>query len=66
MIVRHTAAHEAARSAPPAKIGFGLGDAVALVAQPIARAVDAVAGTDLKNCVRCNQRQRDWNAKLHL
>lgn len=31
----------------------GAGDAVALVAKPIARAVDAIAGTDLTNCPPC-------------
>lgn len=32
---------------------FGLGDAVAAVAQPIARAVDVVASTGLANCAGC-------------
>lgn len=31
----------------------GAGDAVALVAQPVARAIDKVAGTDLANCKPC-------------
>lgn len=32
----------------------GLGDVVALVAQPIARAIDKVVGTDLKHCGGCH------------
>ncbi len=39
----------------------GLGDVVAAVAQPIARGIDAVAGTDLANCAGCGQRKKDWN-----
>jgi hypothetical protein len=31
---------------------MGLGDLVAKVAQPVARMIDAVAGTDLANCDR--------------
>lgn len=65
--VRHTREHEEAikRGLAPA-IGFGLGDAVALVAQPIARVVDAVAKTDLQNCGGCAERKARWNAALHL
>lgn len=40
---------------------FGLGDAVAVVAQPIARAIDAVAGTNLKGCGGCAQRRAALN-----
>lgn len=40
----------------------GLGDAVAVVAQPIARAVDAVLGTDLENCGGCRRRRAALNA----
>lgn len=39
----------------------GLGDAVARVAKPIARAVDAMAGTRLAGCRGCGRRQDDWN-----
>jgi hypothetical protein len=42
----------------------GLGDAVALVAQPIAAGIDAVFRTDLQNCSACDQRKQDWNRKF--
>ncbi len=32
---------------------LGLGDAVAAVAQPVAKAIDLVLGTDLQNCIGC-------------
>ena len=40
---------------PPrwAKAPLGLGDAVAMVSQPIARAIDGVAGTNLATCRPC-------------
>lgn len=40
---------------------FGLGDAVAVVAKPIARVIDAVAGTDLAHCGGCEKRRRALN-----
>jgi hypothetical protein len=40
---------------------FGLGDAVATVAQPIARAIDAVAGTKIAECGGCSQRRDALN-----
>lgn len=40
---------------------FGLGDLVATVAQPIARAIDAVAGTNIKGCGGCKKRQEALN-----
>ena len=39
----------------------GLGDAVASVAQPIAKAIDAVLGTNLKGCGGCQQRREALN-----
>jgi hypothetical protein len=42
----------------------GLGDAIALIAKPIARAVDRVAKTDLQNCNKCKQRQARLNAAV--
>ncbi len=42
----------------------GLGDRLARIAQPIARAIDAVAGTDLQNCNGCAQRQELLNQKF--
>lgn len=44
----------------------GLGDVVAAVAKPIARVIDAAAGTDLQNCGGCKQRQEDWNKAFPL
>jgi hypothetical protein len=52
----------AAKTSPPKFTG--LGDAFALVAQPIARAIDAVAGTDIANCTPCKKRRERWNAAL--
>jgi hypothetical protein len=40
---------------------MGLGDLVAKVAQPIAKAIDAVAGTNLKNCPGCARRRQALN-----
>ncbi|MBI5770848.1 MAG: hypothetical protein HZA93_23930 [Verrucomicrobia bacterium] len=40
---------------------LGLGDVVASVAQPIARAIDAVAGTNLKGCGGCAGRKARLN-----
>lgn len=42
----------------------GLGDAVALVADPIARLSDAVLGTKLVGCGGCAQRRAALNALL--
>jgi hypothetical protein len=39
----------------------GLGDIVKRVAQPIARGIDAVLGTDLKNCNSCESRRVAMN-----
>lgn len=40
---------------------FGLGDAVAAVAQPIAGAIDAVLGTNVKGCGGCAGRKIVFN-----
>ena len=42
----------------------GLGDVVAAVAQPIARAIDAVAGTDIQHCRGCAARREKLNARF--
>lgn len=42
----------------------GLGDAAALVLKPVAKAVDAVLGTNLRNCQGCAERQEKWNAAV--
>ena len=47
----------------PAQIR-GLGDIAAAVAQPIAKAIDAIAGTDLQNCGGCKDRQEAMNNLL--
>lgn len=39
----------------------GLGDTVASVLKPIARGIDAVAGTKLANCGGCAKRQETLN-----
>ena len=40
---------------------FGLGDAVAKIAQPIAKTIDSIAGTDIQNCGGCKKRQEKLN-----
>lgn len=40
---------------------FKLGDCVAAIAQPIARAVDRTFGTNLANCQPCKKRQARLN-----
>lgn len=44
----------------------GAGDVFALFAQPIARAVDKVAGTDIANCEPCKKRRARWNKAIPL
>lgn len=46
---------------PKPKEGTGLGDAVAAVAQPIARALDKVLGTAIAQCGGCKARQAALN-----
>lgn len=41
---------------------IGLGDAVAIVAQPIAAAIDAIAGTRIQHCQGCAQRREKLNS----
>ena len=50
------------RTAPSQPLG--LGDLVAKVAQPIAKAIDTVAGTKLATCPPCSQRQAKLNALM--
>ena len=42
----------------------GLGDLVARIAEPIAGAIDAVAGTHIKGCGGCARRREKLNAAL--
>lgn len=50
--------------AKPKPRKFGLGDAVAIVAQPVAKAIDKIAGSDLQNCLGCEERKARLNAIL--
>ena len=52
------------RFSPPPSAPIGLGDAVAAVAQPIARVVDAVAGTTLVSCAACAARKAALNSAV--
>jgi hypothetical protein len=45
--------------------GTGLGDVVASIAQPIAKGLDKILGTDIQNCGGCKQRREKLN-KIHL
>ena len=40
------------------------GDLVHALAHPIARTLDAILGTDLKNCPACHKRREDWNTAI--
>lgn len=42
----------------------GAGDAVAIVAKPVAYVLDATIGTNFVNCGKCGQRQRALNEKF--
>lgn len=48
---------------PSAKIK-GLGDVIALITQPIAKTIDAVAGTHISTCGGCAKRQQSLNEIL--
>lgn len=41
---------------------YGLGDAVHKIAQPIAKAIDAVAGTNIQGCGACAKRRANLNS----
>ena len=51
------------QESPPAELS-GLGDAVAVVAQPIARVIDAVLGTNVAGCGGCKARQAALNKAM--
>jgi hypothetical protein len=40
------------------------GTKIAKVAKPIAKAIDAVAGTNIQNCGGCGQMERNLNAGM--
>ena len=44
----------------------GAGDIVKIAAQPIAKIIDAVAGTNLQTCGGCEQRRQSLNKKIPL
>ena len=44
----------------------GLGDVVAIVAQPIAKGLDTVFQTNLADCAGCKGRQTQLNQKFPL
>jgi len=48
----------------PTPVIKGLGDVVPLVAQPIAKVVDSVAGTSIQTCGGCAQRRAALNQKF--
>lgn len=51
---------------PPKRRIRGAGDVVAMVAQPIAKGLDKVLGTDLQNCGGCKKRQDALNKAMPL
>lgn len=44
----------------------GLGDVVAVVAQPIAKVIDRVAGTKIEGCNSCEGRRKALNKLLPI
>ena len=42
------------------------GDAIAAIAQPIARTIDAVAGTNVSGCSGCKNMQNNLNSGMSL
>lgn len=46
---------------PPARRPQGLGDRVEKVAQPIAKVIDRVAGTNVQGCGACKKRKEKLN-----
>jgi hypothetical protein len=46
------------------KTVHGLGDAVHKIANPIARAIDRVAGTNIQGCGSCQKRKEYLNEKF--
>ena len=44
----------------------GLGDVVELVAQPVAKAIDKIAGTRIQHCGGCKKRKEFLNKKFPL
>jgi hypothetical protein len=49
---------------PIEKLPLGIGDRVERIAQPIARAIDRVAGTNIQGCGACQKRKKYLNEKF--
>jgi hypothetical protein len=39
------------------------GDAVEIVAKPLARLIDKMIGTDIEKCSKCSGRREKWNRR---
>jgi hypothetical protein len=50
----------------PQPISQGLGDKIAAVAQPIAKAIDKIAGTKITGCGGCKKMRERLNAGMSL
>ncbi len=51
-------------SLPTLPTSLGLGDRVEKVAQPIAKVIDKIAGTNIQNCGACQKRKEYLNEKF--
>lgn len=62
---KYQAAHSEAMQGGKVEPRFkGAGDVVAFIAQPIARGLDMIFGTDLENCGGCKERREALNEAL--
>ena len=52
------------KSTPQGGKPLGLGDRVERIAQPIARVIDKVAGTNIQGCGACQKRKEYLNKKF--
>ncbi len=62
-----TAAERAARKTDKTRLSTkitGAGDAFAIIAQPIAKAIDSVVGSNIANCKPCKKRRSKWNKAI--
>lgn len=44
----------------------GVGDLIAVVAQPVARMSDTILHTNLKECIPCKTKQKSFNQKFPI
>lgn len=49
---------------PPTPVIRGLGDRIARFAQPTARIIDGIFGTNIQECEGCKKRQEDLNTQF--